>query len=79
MQGSYRILGLGGTQHLGGSGGMFHQESFLKSNALRLILGHFLVHMHILANTYPCKINVFPPLYESRLCIIYYDITSSTS
>ena len=59
---SYRILGLGGeTQHLGGSGDMFHQEFFLKTNALRLILGHFLVHMHILANT----------LHSSkRLCIL---------
>ena len=30
---------------------MFLQEIFLKTNALRLILGHSLVHMHILANT----------------------------
>ena len=49
----------GGTQHLGGSGGMFPQEFFWKANALRLILGNFLVPMHILANTYPCKIEVF--------------------
>ena len=57
---SYRILGLGWeTQHLGGSGGMFPQENVLKTNALRLIMGHFLVHMHTLANTYPCKIDVF--------------------
>ena len=41
-----------------GAGGMFPQENILKTNALRLILGHFLVHMHILANTYPCKIDV---------------------
>ena len=59
---SYRILGYGGeTQHLRGSGGMFPQEITLKTNALRLILGHFLVHMHILANT----------LHSSkRLCIL---------
>ena len=37
----------GETQHLGGSVSMFPQEIFLKTNALRLILGHFLVHMHI--------------------------------
>ena len=42
---------MGETQHLGGSGGMFPQEICLKINALRLILGHFLEHMHILANT----------------------------
>ena len=57
---SYRILGLEGeTQYLGGSGGMFPQEFFLKTNALRLILGHFLVHMHILAKCKNCKIDVF--------------------
>ena len=51
----------GGAQHLRGSGGMFPQEFFLKTNALRLILGHFLVHMHIVANT----------LHSSkRLCIL---------
>ena len=51
VQDSYRFLGLGGgNQHLGGSGSRFPQELFLKTNALRLILGHFLVHMHILAN-----------------------------
>ena len=45
---------------------MFPQEFFLKTNALRLILGHFLVHMHndILANTLHsskrlCKIDVY--------------------
>ena len=49
---SYRILGLGWeTQHLGGSGGMFPQESFFLTNALRLILGHFLVHIY----AYPCQ------------------------
>ena len=53
---SYRILGLGGeTQHLGGSGSMFPQDIFLKTNVLRLILGHFLVHMHILAKCKNCK------------------------
>ena len=58
---SYRILGLGGDSTPRGSGGMFPQEFFLKTNALRLILGHFLVHMHILANT----------LHSSkRLCIL---------
>ena len=44
----------GETQHLGGSGGMFPQEIFL-----RLILGNFLVHMHILAKCKNCKIDVF--------------------
>ena len=51
----------GRLNRLGGFGGMFPQEYFLKTNALRLILEHFLVHMHILANT----------LHSSkRLCIL---------
>ena len=62
IQGFIQDFRFGGeTQHLGGSGGMFPQEIFLETNALRLILGHFLVHMHILANT----------LHSSkRLCIL---------
>ena len=49
---SYRILSLGGgdSTPTRGSGGMFPRNCFLKPNALRLILGHFLMHMHILAN-----------------------------
>ena len=39
----------GGDSTPRGVWGMFHQELFLKTSALRLILGHFLVHMHVLA------------------------------
>ena len=50
---SYRILGWGGDSTPRGVwGGMFPQEFFLKTNALRLILGHFLMLNNY---AYPCQ------------------------
>ena len=46
---------------------MFPQENVLKTNALRLIMGHFLVHMHTLASTYPCKIDYFIVIMPSNV------------
>ena len=44
----------GETQYLGGSGGMFPQDFFvLKTNALRLILGHFLVQIKNVRRCFP--------------------------
>ena len=69
VQGFIQDFMFGGEiQHLGGSGSMF-PSFFLKTNALRLILGHFLVHMHILANTHPR--DVFCCNYANRLDLGY--------
>ena len=60
LQGFRQDCRFGGeTQHLGGSGGMFPPGFFLKTNALGLILAHFLVHMHISAKCKICKIDIF--------------------
>ena len=64
---SYRILGLGGeTQHLGGSGGHVPPGKVFENNALRLILGHFLVHMHILDKCKSCQIHIFCCNYAKK-------------
>ena len=50
LQGFIQDFRFGGeTQHLGGLGACSPRKKILRTNALRLILGHFLVHMHILS------------------------------